>query len=47
MKNEKHFAAVLDKIQRDNFVDVRPLWKVLKEQEKCDVLSVLEKEVTD
>lgn len=45
LKNEKHFAAVLEKIEREKYIDTRPLWKILKEQQKCDVLSILEKEV--
>lgn len=45
LKNEKHFAAVLDEIEREKNVDDRPLWKILKEQGKCDVMSILEKEV--
>uniref|UniRef100_A0A1A9WEQ4 Uncharacterized protein n=1 Tax=Glossina brevipalpis TaxID=37001 RepID=A0A1A9WEQ4_9MUSC len=44
LKNEKHFAAVLDEIEREKNVDDRPLWKILKEHEKCDVMSILEKE---
>ncbi|TMW48458.1 hypothetical protein DOY81_006455 [Sarcophaga bullata] len=44
LKNEKHFAAVLEKIERAKYIDTRPLWKILKEQQKCDVLSILEKE---
>lgn len=45
LKNETHFAAVLEKIERAKYIDARPLWKILKEQQKCDVLSILEKEV--
>ncbi|KAM7348280.1 presidents-cup [Cochliomyia hominivorax] len=44
LKNEKHFSAVLEKIERKKHIDPRPLWKILKEQKKCDVLSILEKE---
>ncbi|XP_065364632.1 uncharacterized protein p-cup [Calliphora vicina] len=44
LKNEKYFAAVLEKIEREKHIDPRPLWKILKDQEKCDVLSILEKE---
>lgn len=44
LKNEKHFSAVLEEIERETNIDDRPLWKILKEQGKCDVLSILEKE---
>ncbi|XP_067639680.1 outer dynein arm-docking complex subunit 4-like [Eurosta solidaginis] len=44
LRNEKIFAKVLEQLEREKFVDPRPLWKVLREQGKCDVLSILEKE---
>uniref|UniRef100_W8AVF9 Uncharacterized protein n=1 Tax=Ceratitis capitata TaxID=7213 RepID=W8AVF9_CERCA len=44
LRNEKIFADVLAYLERENFVDPRPLWKILNEQNKCDVLSILEKE---
>ncbi|XP_075154893.1 presidents-cup [Haematobia irritans] len=44
LKNGKHFPAVVEDLERSQHVDTRPLWKILKEQEKCDVLSILEKE---
>ncbi|XP_054730577.1 uncharacterized protein LOC129239244 [Anastrepha obliqua] len=44
MRNEKIFEKVLHYLERRKYVDPRPLWKILREQGKCDVLSMLEKE---
>uniref|UniRef100_A0A034VLM3 Uncharacterized protein n=1 Tax=Bactrocera dorsalis TaxID=27457 RepID=A0A034VLM3_BACDO len=44
LRNEKIFADVLAFLEREKYVDPRPLWKVLNELGKCDVLSILEKE---
>lgn len=46
IKNGKHFDDVLEAFKRSQHVDTRPLWKRLKEDDKCDVLSILEKEVS-
>nr|XP_014100931.1 uncharacterized protein LOC106625624 [Bactrocera oleae] len=44
LRNEKIFAKVLEQLEKEKYVDPRPLWKILREQGKCDVLSILEKE---
>ncbi|XP_061397899.1 uncharacterized protein LOC133333604 [Musca vetustissima] len=44
IKNGKYFDEVLEAYKRSQHVDTRPLWKRMKEDEKCDVLSILEKE---
>ncbi|XP_053947690.1 uncharacterized protein LOC128856416 [Anastrepha ludens] len=44
LRNEKIFEKVLHYLERRKYVDPRPLWKILREQGKCDVLSILEKE---
>ncbi|XP_055905145.1 uncharacterized protein LOC129940732 isoform X1 [Eupeodes corollae] len=44
LQNEKYFHKALEKIIRERNIDKRPLWKVLKKQGHCDVLSILEKE---
>ncbi|XP_055856612.1 uncharacterized protein LOC129919672 [Episyrphus balteatus] len=44
LENEKYFQKALEKQIQEQYIDQRPLWKILKEEEQCDVLSVTEKE---
>ncbi|XP_030375536.1 uncharacterized protein LOC115624829 [Scaptodrosophila lebanonensis] len=43
-KYEKMFAEVMENVRAKSLVDNRPLWKILKEQGKCDVMSIPEME---
>lgn len=46
LKHEKQFPSVMEHVAKVQNIDERPLWKILKEADKCDVLSILEKEVS-
>jgi len=47
LKNQRLVEHV-DKINKAKAIkDERPLWKIMREQEKCDILSILEAEVGD
>ncbi|XP_017841086.1 uncharacterized protein LOC108598842 isoform X2 [Drosophila busckii] len=40
LENEKHIYEIKKILDEKMMVDNRPLWKILKEQGKCDVLSI-------
>ncbi|EDW10428.2 uncharacterized protein LOC6580681 [Drosophila mojavensis] len=42
MKNRKLIQRVREINKAKEFVDTRPLWKILRDQKKCDVLSIPE-----
>uniref|UniRef100_A0A1I8P5K3 Uncharacterized protein n=1 Tax=Stomoxys calcitrans TaxID=35570 RepID=A0A1I8P5K3_STOCA len=44
LKSGNHFAAVAEDFETNQHIDARPLWKILKEQDGCDIISILEKE---
>ncbi|XP_017150777.1 uncharacterized protein LOC108160985 [Drosophila miranda] len=44
-KHQKTVEIVHELMKANEIVDKRPLWKVLREQDKCDVLSIPETEV--
>jgi len=46
LENEKLINHMREVINNEMKVDERPLWKILKEQDKCDILSVPEIEVS-
>lgn len=45
LENENIFKHVKELINAQTKVDDRPLWKKLREQDQCDILSIPEIEV--
>lgn len=45
ISDKEKLIVHLKEVQNKYKPDTRPLWKILKEQEKCDVLSIPEIEV--